>query len=452
MTYQFNELPEQFNNEAEDNFFKEMKEIGRGRSRTRDEISKIKRTKLTYFDEKVNVSPFSSIPRVIPPGLNDQQISALILRIRIEEITKKLLSGVFEITDRDRERSPSPPPIYDNNTGKRTNTREQRIKEKVMKERHQLILAAQQISTSYKPPSDYQPPVEKKTCKIYIPIKDHPEYNFIGLIIGPRGNTQKKLEKESGAKIAIRGKGSSREGKSTKPQYQENDELHVLLTADTQEQLDKASILVREFLVPVEEGKNEHKRQQLRELAEMNGTLRERPAYIARSWERADIKCVHCGESSHPSSDCPLRNNNDQQMLSIIEEEYKKCISEVKEILGYDFELNLNDNNNSNNSSNNNMANGYDEFREALDKDEQLQQQQYQQQYYNNNSNNNYMQNNNYNQQTNNNFNQYQNWNQNNNNDGNFNNNSPYGPSNPSHQQSNIYNQNFNTSPYGPSR
>jgi hypothetical protein len=29
-----------------------------------------------------------------------------------------------------------------------------------------------------------------------IPQEDHPEVNFVGLIIGPRGNTLKTLEKE----------------------------------------------------------------------------------------------------------------------------------------------------------------------------------------------------------------------------------------------------------------
>ncbi len=48
----------------------------------------------------------------------------------------------------------------------------------------------------------------KKTRKLYIPIKKYPEYNFIGLIIGPRGITQKNMERETGAKIAIRGRGS----------------------------------------------------------------------------------------------------------------------------------------------------------------------------------------------------------------------------------------------------
>jgi len=46
---------------------------------------------------------------------------------------------------------------------------------------------------NYKPPTDYRP--EKKYRKLRIPIDEYPGYNFIGLIIGPRGNTQKRMER-----------------------------------------------------------------------------------------------------------------------------------------------------------------------------------------------------------------------------------------------------------------
>eukprot|EP01133_Synstelium_polycarpum_P005930 gene5930-6869_t len=327
-----------FNDDAEDDFFRQINEIQneyeRGRPRTREEIPSDKRSRKTKWDaDKHQTAPIPGVPRSIPPGLTDDQLAALIMRIRIDELTKKLTVGPIEVDDKD-DRSRSPTPVYDN-TGKRTNTREQRTKEKLSKERHHLISNAQLLNVNFRPPQDYQPPNEKKTMKIYIPVKEYPEYNFIGLIIGPRGNTQKKMEKESGAKIAIRGKGSMKDGKTTKPQYSENDELHVLLTADTQDQLEKAAVLVRQYLVPVEEGKNEHKRQQLRELAEMNGTLRERPIFGARNWMAADIKCVHCNETSHPSSDCPLKGTDNGNM-HIIEAEYLKFIGEIKDILGID--------------------------------------------------------------------------------------------------------------------
>lgn len=55
-------------------------------------------------------------------------------------------------------------------------------------------------------------------------------------------------------------------------------------------------------------GKNEHKRAQLRKLAEINGTLRDnlwQPT--GRTWASADVYCKYCGEISHPTVDCPLK-------------------------------------------------------------------------------------------------------------------------------------------------
>ena len=39
---------------------------------------------------------------------------------------------------------------------------------------------------------------------------NEPDSNYIGMIIGPRGTTQKSLEQKSGCKISIRGKGSTK--------------------------------------------------------------------------------------------------------------------------------------------------------------------------------------------------------------------------------------------------
>jgi len=56
------------------------------------------------------------------------------------------------------------------------------------------------------------------------------------LIIGPRGNTQKRLEAETGAKIVIRGRGSEKQGKvDRQAKYDDggDDDLHIHITADT---------------------------------------------------------------------------------------------------------------------------------------------------------------------------------------------------------------------------
>ena len=104
-----------------------------------------------------------------------------------------------------------------------------------MERRSFLIEELIKADPTYRPPGDYRP--AKKHRKIFIPQKDYPGYNFIGLIIGPRGNTQKRMQKETNTKIAIRGKGSVKEGAARDPKYDygEDEELHVLITGDTKD-------------------------------------------------------------------------------------------------------------------------------------------------------------------------------------------------------------------------
>lgn len=62
-------------------------------------------------------------------------------------------------------RSPSPDPVY-NTKGERVNTRENRYKESLVRERNDLIEEAMRINPNFGPPADYKPP--KKSKKIYI--------------------------------------------------------------------------------------------------------------------------------------------------------------------------------------------------------------------------------------------------------------------------------------------
>eukprot|EP01113_Clastostelium_recurvatum_P023889 TRINITY_DN2850_c0_g1_i6.p2 TRINITY_DN2850_c0_g1~~TRINITY_DN2850_c0_g1_i6.p2 ORF type:complete len:494 (-),score=107.92 TRINITY_DN2850_c0_g1_i6:129-1610(-) len=247
----------------------------------------------------------------LPPEINLDEANMLSLRMRIEELNRRLSAAKLEMYDGE-DRSPSPPPKYNPLTGKRTNTRDQRAREKLEWERQKLITEATNRNPHFKPPLDYKAPPRVRSAKLYIPQSQFPEYNFIGLIIGPRGNTQKRLEKETGAKISVRGRGSHKEGKRSKTGEGDDEELHVFLQADTQEALDKGVAVIKEILVPVDETTNEHKRMQLRELAEINGTLRD-PSLLAdpnappQTWKPADVQCSICHEVSHITRDCPLR-------------------------------------------------------------------------------------------------------------------------------------------------
>lgn len=62
-------------------------------------------------------------------------------------------------------------------------------------------------------PDDYKP--LKKFKKIYLSenaISDS-KANYIGKIIGPRGQTQKLIEQRSGCRIAVRGRGANKQQK-----------------------------------------------------------------------------------------------------------------------------------------------------------------------------------------------------------------------------------------------
>ncbi|XP_035685819.1 protein quaking-like isoform X5 [Branchiostoma floridae] len=122
--------------------------------------------------------------------------------------------------------------------------------------------------------------------KLYVPVKEHPDFNFVGRILGPRGMTAKQLEAETGCKIMVRGKGSMRDKKKEeqnrgKPNWEHlNDELHVLITVEDCEtrariKLQRAVEEVKKLLVPSPEGEDDLKKRQLMELAILNGTYRD---------------------------------------------------------------------------------------------------------------------------------------------------------------------------------
>ena len=241
------------------------------------------------------------------------------------DITDRVRSGYFADERPEHARSPSPPPQYDKH-GVRTNTRELRIKGRLEDERSELVgwLVAR-CPHLFRPPADWRP--KKKTRKIFVPLKEYPGYNFIGIIIGPRGNTQKRMQRETNTRIAIRGKGSVKDGVSREPgsDYQEDEDLHVVITGDTEEEVDRAAVMVQSLLKPVDDDYNEHKRAQLRELALINGTLRNPlgDGATAAGMALAEIDnagtgyrapaelvtCKICGDGGHPTVDCPFKND-----------------------------------------------------------------------------------------------------------------------------------------------
>ncbi|BCR85603.1 putative zinc knuckle transcription factor/splicing factor MSL5/ZFM1 [Aspergillus chevalieri] len=278
----------------------------RGRSPVRaeapaDGVKKRKKRNRWGDAQENKAAGLMGLPTMIMANFTNEQLEAYTLHLRIEEISQKL--RINDVVPADGDRSPSPPPQYDN-FGRRVNTREYRYRKRLEDERHKLVDKAMKTIPNYHPPSDYRRPTKTQE-KVYVPVNDYPEINFIGLLIGPRGNTLKKMETESLAKIAIRGKGSVKEGKgrsdAAHASNQEED-LHCLIMADTEEKVNKAKKLIHnviETAASIPEGQNELKRNQLRELAALNGTLR----------DDENQACQNCGQIGHRKYDCPEQRN-----------------------------------------------------------------------------------------------------------------------------------------------
>jgi splicing factor 1 len=111
--------------------------------------------------------------------------------------------GQLDLQDRD-VRSPSPEPIYDKE-GKRLNTTEQRMKDEMVEEILTLIDECKDMNPNFVPPHEFRN--VKKQRKIFIPESAAgSKNNFAGLILGQKGENQKRIEKKTGCKISLRGK------------------------------------------------------------------------------------------------------------------------------------------------------------------------------------------------------------------------------------------------------
>jgi len=262
----------------------------------------------------------------IPP---QQQEEMRLLQLRLREINDKLSNVDREAARVDalprghRERSTSPPPVYGAD-GKRKNTRAIRWRERLSTDRQDVLEQLMQLNPATKSNALFK---RKRTKKIPIPIHDHPNYNFIGLIIGPRGKTQKELESKTGCKIAIRGRGSVKEGargrRDGKIMEGDDEPLHVVITAEDQRSVDAATDMITQMLVVIDDEKNMHKQNQLRELALLNGTLKEDefcsicaekghrsfecPKRFSMNKATVAVRCAICGDTSHPTRDCTQR-------------------------------------------------------------------------------------------------------------------------------------------------
>ncbi|KAI3667840.1 hypothetical protein L6452_42910 [Arctium lappa] len=121
----------------------------------------------------------------------------------------------------------------------------------------------------------------KRLLRLDVPVDRFPKFNFIGRLLGPRGNSLKRIEALTGCRVFIRGRGSVRDPNKEerlrgRPGNEHlNEPLHIVIEAESpatvvDAQLRQAQEIIGELLKPVESSRDSYKRQQLRELAMLN--------------------------------------------------------------------------------------------------------------------------------------------------------------------------------------
>lgn len=126
----------------------------------------------------------------------------------------------------------------------------------------------------------------KRLLRLDVPVDRFPTFNFIGRLLGPRGNSLKRIEALTGCRVFIRGRGSIRDpnkeerlrGRPGKEHL--NEPLHIVIEAESpasivDAQLRQAQEIIEELLKPLESSRDAYKRQQLRELAMLNSLFRD---------------------------------------------------------------------------------------------------------------------------------------------------------------------------------
>eukprot|EP00466_Bigelowiella_natans_P019406 jgi/Bigna1/68286/fgenesh1_pg.5_\ len=231
---------------------------------------------------QMSAAPGISMTKMQAPQVN-RSLNLESLREQLREVNKKKEEGFKEKPL--EERSPSPPPVY-NEAGTRLNTRKQRFEDEVEAKRVEIMEELLK-HTIFRLPVLHTVRIGliKKTLekRIFIPYDKYPDYNFPGVIIGPRGVAQKRMEAESGCSISLRGQGT-RKRKDGK--YTPGDELP------------------------------QHQCPQ-------------------RTRFSANVKCAICGLNTHVAKDCPMAGNNGQMIPDkSLQEELGRYMAEISGDLG----------------------------------------------------------------------------------------------------------------------
>ncbi|KAL1456333.1 hypothetical protein WDU94_001072 [Cyamophila willieti] len=113
--------------------------------------------------------------------------------------------------------------------------------------------------------------------KVLVPVKEHPRFNFVGKLLGPKGNSLRRLQEETMTKMSILGKGSMRDRSKEEDLRKEGDpknahlveDLHVQVSAlappaEAHARIAYALSELRKYIIP--DVNDEIRQEQFREM------------------------------------------------------------------------------------------------------------------------------------------------------------------------------------------
>ncbi|KAF2895798.1 hypothetical protein ILUMI_10364 [Ignelater luminosus] len=117
----------------------------------------------------------------------------------------------------------------------------------------------------------------KVSVKVLVPVREHPKFNFVGKLLGPKGNSMKRLQEDTMCKMAVLGRGSMKDRQkeeelrqSLDPKYAHlTDDLHVEISAlgppaEAHARIAFALAEVRKYLIP--DNNDNIRQEQMREM------------------------------------------------------------------------------------------------------------------------------------------------------------------------------------------
>lgn len=161
--------------------------------------------------------------------------------------------------------------------------------------------------------------------RVYVPVDKFPHYNFIGRILGPKGQYLRKIEQDTGCKIAIRGKGSRRNKEEEEKLFGKSGyehlkmPLHVtiepgeksdddLLSELCPPDVNRAVKIMQKLLIPIDEENDKLKSRQLKELAAYKTRVREEQA----KQQLFNSSIANMGMHMFPSNDRSPRGHSNK--------------------------------------------------------------------------------------------------------------------------------------------